>query len=344
MFLQGTTMTLSLPEREQAKKELIVFLVLTFAATYLLELVGIAIQGPAILANRLMLVPMYIPAVCAIACMVYFRSTALTPQAKIFLAAFLVASAVSLVEGLFQPLIGTIGPLPLLTVVVSVAAFLVAVIQNLKKPWRETLVQARLTVGGNFRYYLLLPVIFLTVFIAGLFISYYAGLALPAQEYNPVLFFTFIGIYLATFVTAWPKYFGEEYGWRFYLQDRLFALFGGYRGVVLVGLIWGLWHLPLNLVGMNFAKDPLFGNITYLVYTVVIGIIFSYGVLKTGSIWIAVLLHAITDSLVVSGYPFIANGQVLVAFLPVLILASILAVVLLRSRAWTDGIATSGSS
>jgi uncharacterized protein len=337
-------MTLSLPEREQAKKELIVFLALTFAATYLLELVGIAIQGPAILANRLMLIPMYIPAVCAIACMVYYRSAALTPQAKIFLAAFLVASAISLAEGLYQPLLGTIGPLPLLTVVVSVAAFLVAVVQNLKKSWRETLVKARLSVGWNYRYYLILPVIFSALFIAGLFISHYAGLALPAQEYNPVLFFTFMGIYLATFVTAWPKYFGEEYGWRFYLQDRLFTFFGGYKGVVLLGLIWGLWHLPLNLMGLNFAKDPVFGNITYLVYAIAVGIVYSYAVLKTGSIWIAVLLHAITDSLVVTGYPFIANGQVLVAFLPVLILLGILAAVLLRSRVWTDGVTTTGSS
>lgn len=337
-------MTLSLPEREQAKKELIIFLVLTFAATYLLELVGIAIQGPAILTNRLMLIPMYIPAVSAIACMVYFRSAALTPQAKIFLAAFLVASAVSLVEGLYQPLLGTIGPLPLLTVVVSVAAFLVAVIQNLKKPWRETLVLARLTVGWNYRYYLVLPVIFTALFIAGLFISHFAGLALPAQEYNPALFLTFMGLYLATFVTAWPKYFGEEYGWRFYLQDRLFALFGGYKGVVLVGLIWGLWHLPLNLMGMNFAKDLFLGNITYLVYAIAVGIVFSYGVLKTGSIWIAILLHAITDSLVVTGYPYIANGQVLVAFLPLLLLLGILAAVLLRSRVWNEGMATPGSS
>jgi len=337
-------MTLSLPERAQAKKELIVFLVITFVATYLLELAGIALHGPAILADRLMLIPMYIPAVCAIACMVYYRSAALTPQAKIFLAMFLAASAVSLTEGLYQPLLGTMGPLPLLTVVVSVAAFLVAVIQNCKKPWRETLVQARLSVGKNYRYYLILPVVFFALFIAGLFISHYAGLALPAQEYNPALFLTFMGIYLATFVVAWPKYFGEEYGWRFYLQDRLFTLFGEYKGVVLLGLIWGLWHLPLNLMGLNFAKDPFFGNITYLVYTIAVGIIYSYAVLKTGSIWIAVLLHAITDSLVVTGYPYIANGQVLVAFLPGFLLLGILAAVLLRSRVWTEGATTTGSS
>jgi len=336
-------MTMTPPEREQVKKELIVFLVLTFAATYLLELAGIAIWGAGILANKIMLIPMYIPAVCAILCMALFKSAALTKEAKIFLAAFLAASAVSLIEGLYQPLLGTIGPLPLCTVVVSVGAFLLVIIQNLKKPWRENLDPARLSFGRNYRYYLFLSVVFGALFILGLVFSYYAGLSLPSLEYNPGAFFTFIGLYLVTFFVAWPKYFGEEYGWRFYLQDRMFALFGGYKGVVLVGLIWGLWHMPLMLMGLNFPDNLVFGNLVYLVYTVVIGIIFSYGVLKTRSIWIAVLLHAITDSLVSTGYPYIANGQVLVAFLPLLLLLGILASVLLRSRIWIDDSPGAGS-
>lgn len=336
-------MTTTLPEQKQLMKELIVFLVLTFAATYLLELTGIWIYGSGILANKLMVIPMYIPAVCAILCMGYFKSAALTREAKIFLAVFLVASAISMIEGLYQPLLGTIGPLPLLTSVISIIAFLVVVLQNLKKPWREKLVPARLSFGRNYRYYLILSVIFSALFILGLLISYYTGLSLPVQEFNLSIFFTFIGLYLMTFFISWPKYFGEEYGWRFYLQDRMFALFGGYKGVIFVGLIWGLWHLPLNLVGMNFPGNIVAGNIVYFLYTIVIGIIFSYGVLKTRSIWIAVLLHAITDSIVVTGYPYIANGQVFVAFLPVLILVGILAAILLRSRIWIEDCTTTES-
>ncbi|MFA4860956.1 lysostaphin resistance A-like protein [Methanoregula sp.] len=329
-------MTAVLPDRETVKKELIVFLALTFGATYLLELAGIAMYGSGILANKLMIIPMYIPAVSAILCMVYFKSTALTREAKIFLAAFLVASAVSLFEGLFQPILGTIGPLPLCTVIVSVGAFLVVVIQNLDKPKRESLAPARLSFGKNYRYYLGISLIFSALFILGLLISHYAGLALPAQEYNPGMFFTFMGIYLVTFFVAWPKYFGEEYGWRFYLQDRLFALCGGYKGVVLVGLIWGLWHLPLSLMGLNFPANLVMGNLVYLVYAIVVGIIFSYAVLKTESIWVAVLLHAITDSLVVVGYPYLANGQILVAFLPLLVLLGVLAALLLKSKIWIE--------
>lgn len=329
-------MTGTPPDRETMKKELLAFLALTFAATYLLEFAGIALYGSGILTSRLMIIPMYIPAACAILCMVYFSSAALTREAKIFLSAFLVSAAVAIIEGLNGPLLGTIGPLPVCSFIVSAGTFLLVVVQNLKQPWREGLLPARLSFGRNYRYYPALPVVFFALFVFGLLISHYAGFALPTKEYSLSAFSVFAGLTLASLILTWPCYFGEEYGWRFYLQDRMFALVGSGKGVILVGLIWGLWHLPLSLMGLNFPRNLLFGNILYLVWAVVIGIIFSYAVLKTGSIWIAVLLHGITDSLVNTGYAYIANGQVIAAFLPVLVLMGLLAAILLRSKVWTE--------
>lgn len=48
--------------------------------------------------------------------------------------------------------------------------------------------------------------------------------------------------------------FGEEYGWRCYLQPILQNRFGPRRGVLLLGLLWGLWHLPLNLYYYSTAQ------------------------------------------------------------------------------------------
>jgi membrane protease YdiL (CAAX protease family) len=98
-------------------------------------------------------------------------------------------------------------------------------------------------------------------------------------------------------LVGWPVYFGEEYGWRYYLQDRLFSLFGARRGVLLLGIVWGLWHAPIIAMGYNYPGRPLLGNAAMLLFTVVIGIYFSYAVLRSGSVWPAVLLHGMTNTL-----------------------------------------------
>ena len=179
--------------------------------------------------------------------------------------------------------------------------------------------------------------IFSLAFIIALVVSYSLGLRLPIQEFNLTLFFTTVGFSLLTLVISWPIYFGEEYGWRFYLQDRMFALFGAYTGLILVGLVWCLWHAPLMLMGMNFPGEPFVpANIVYLVYTIIMSVIFGYAVLKTGSIWIAVLLHGLTDIIVNTGRVYISGADTIISFLPLLVLLGVFALILLRSNVWIN--------
>lgn len=54
---------------------------------------------------------------------------------------------------------------------------------------------------------------------------------------------------LFPFLMLIPIIFGEEFGWRGYLFPQLMQRFGFLSSALLVGLIWGLWHLPLFFMG-----------------------------------------------------------------------------------------------
>ncbi len=92
-------------------------------------------------------------------------------------------------------------------------------------------------------------------------------------------------------------YFGEEYGWRGYLQTELTKM-GRVRGVLLVGVIWGAWHWPAILMGFNYPGHPLVGLLLMVLYSTGNAVILGYAVLHSGSILLAAYLHALIDQVI----------------------------------------------
>ncbi len=88
--------------------------------------------------------------------------------------------------------------------------------------------------------------------------------------------------------------FGEEYGWRGYLQSELLKM-GRVRGVLLVGVIWGVWHWPLILMGFSYPGYPLLGLGLAVLFLVGFAVVLGYAVLRSGSILLAAYLHALND-------------------------------------------------
>jgi uncharacterized protein len=83
---------------------------------------------------------------------------------------------------------------------------------------------------------------------------------------------------------------GEEWGWRGYLLPKLLPL-GQWPALIISGFVWGLWHLPVILLGYNYPLYPTAGWLFMLVLCVLLGILFGWTRLATGSIWPAVIAH-----------------------------------------------------
>jgi uncharacterized protein len=101
---------------------------------------------------------------------------------------------------------------------------------------------------------------------------------------------------MITAVLATPVLWGEEFGWRGYLQKRLFVG-KPVAAAIATGLIWGLWHFPLTLRGYNYPDHPLMGSLIFVVFTILIAYILGWIRERSGSIWAPSLAHAATNSI-----------------------------------------------
>ncbi len=84
--------------------------------------------------------------------------------------------------------------------------------------------------------------------------------------------------------------FGEELGWRGFLQRELAPL-GFWRGSLLTGLLWGFWHAPVILAGHNYPDHPVPGVFLFALFCVLISPVHSWVRLRSGTVWGAAIVH-----------------------------------------------------
>jgi uncharacterized protein len=112
---------------------------------------------------------------------------------------------------------------------------------------------------------------------------------------------------LAPLINALPA-FGEEWGWRGYLLPQLLPL-GQWPALLISGVIWGLWHAPVILLGYNYPQYPLSGWLLMIVFSVLLGILLGWTRLATGSVWPAVIGHAAINGAAGMGTLVFAAGS-----------------------------------
>ena len=116
--------------------------------------------------------------------------------------------------------------------------------------------------------------------------------------------------------------FGEEFGWRGYLLPKLLPL-GEVKAAVIVGLIWGPWHLPVLIAGLNYPGELIIAALAvFFLSAMLLSLLHTRFYVASGYSLIAVsLLHGslntfsdrLTDQAHLSGSPLIVGGGGVIA-------------------------------
>jgi len=156
---------------------------------------------------------------------------------------------------------------------------------------------------------LVTPILDISIPIA----AHYAGiLDLPMQEPR-VRWVLIIGFIPFTAVFILPCLF-EEIGWRGFLLPKLMSL-GQLPALFLSGALWGFWHIPTKLAGINgghlrfpFLYYFLYALVCFPFFNTLFGVLVGWTRLKSGSIWPAVIMHAAYDCTATTLPMFFAHG------------------------------------
>jgi len=118
--------------------------------------------------------------------------------------------------------------------------------------------------------------------------------------------FSILGLLLLFVPAIFISGLGEEMGWRGYALSRLQMTKSPFISSLIVGVFWGLWHLPLifwvsSQTGLLFLVE----FVLYMVLLTAFSVIFTWVYNGTDeSLWMVVLIHA----------AFTAGGNTVAAF------------------------------
>lgn len=151
-----------------------------------------------------------------------------------------------------------------------------------------------------------------------------------------VLVFTLLSGLVAGLTINAVMAFGEEAAWRGFLH-RCMAGMGFWKECLVIGVIWGLWHAPLILMGHNYPEHPVAGVFMMVAFCVLLTPLMIFIREKSGSVIMAAVAHGTVNALggisilYLSGYKELLGGITGLAGFIVLVLAD-LAILLYRNK------------
>ena len=93
---------------------------------------------------------------------------------------------------------------------------------------------------------------------------------------------------------------GEELGWRGYLLPKMRVFLSDRASLMITGLIWGIWHLPIIVMGHNYGTDywgyPFLGILAMIIFCISLGVIEGYVSIKLQSAIPAAMIHSTVNA------------------------------------------------
>lgn len=214
--------------------------------------------------------------------------------------------------------------------------------------WHDSMLHLKLK--GNIKYYLIeVFAVVATAIAEGILTTIIYGNAdfsdigggMDGMQHIGNVLFTVSTIPLMAFNT-----FGEEFGWRGYMNQKMEPLLGTTGTVVVGGIIWGLWHAELTVVGHNFGTEydgfPYLGILVMCISCTFLGMGLIWLTKKTGSIYPAAIMHASNNfggaairQLFISGIPEDYTPAVtdnLIVLIPSFLLGLVFYILMLRDN------------
>lgn len=183
---------------------------------------------------------------------------------------------------------------------------------------REGISDISLRIGGK-QTLKKLPMVLLLPVIVGLFAYGIAWVTGLVQYVTPDTFIKapsaviFVGTVLMQMlfgtIIGVLSSAGEELGWRGYMLTRLIDARIP-KPVLTSGMIWGLWHLPVLLVGNYYSGPyPALSVVLFMISVTSFSYILSRLRLSTGSVWAAIFLHASWNAVIQDAFDLFSSGE-----------------------------------
>ncbi|MBP3918335.1 MAG: CPBP family intramembrane metalloprotease [Clostridia bacterium] len=128
------------------------------------------------------------------------------------------------------------------------------------------------------------------------------GYDMPKMDYVHAIAQNPLNLFLVVFFSLISGPLNEEFGWRGFALDRLFARYGFFKATLLLGFIWGIWHLAWfftpGQAQYNLLQSSLFDAVLYIPSVILLNFAVSFVYVKTKrSILAGALVHMFANLL-----------------------------------------------